>query len=215
MNELKISLKFCSGALALLFAGTSALMGQAGLFPNDRPPQPGALGTVTVPLPANLSDFVVNQKAAIVLGKALFWDSMAGSDGLACASCHFQAGADNRFKNQIDPGLRNTDPAQQNIWHLTASNKNNRVGPPPGGGPNYTLNKSDFPFHQLLDPNDRNSRVLFDSNDVVSSQGVFRGDFDHINVPTKNQKQANKKLEVCTPAINPTFAVGGVNVRQV
>src|SRR5450432_1726271 len=218
MNEPKNRLKLCSGALALLFAGASTLMGQAGQFPNDRPPQPGALGTVPVPLPANLGDFVVNRKAAIVLGKALFWDSMAGSDGLACASCHFQAGADSRFKNQMDPGLRNTNPAMQNIWHLTASNKNNRVGPPPGGGPNYSLNTADFPFHQLSDPNDRNSTVLFDSNDVVSSQGVFRGDFNHINVVPKGAKgvkQANKKLEVCNAAINPTFAVAGVNVRQV
>ena len=29
-----------------------------------------------------------------------------GSDGVqACASCHFHAGADNRSKNQVNPGL--------------------------------------------------------------------------------------------------------------
>ncbi|MEM5787047.1 MAG: cytochrome c peroxidase, partial [Syntrophobacteraceae bacterium] len=55
-----------------------------------------------VPLPSNLSDFVKNRKAALVLGKALFWDMQVGSDGIqACASCHFQAGADIRSKNQV------------------------------------------------------------------------------------------------------------------
>jgi len=196
----------------MLFAGANVLMGQPGQFPNDRPPQPGALSSVTVPMPLNLGDFVVNQKIAIVLGKAFFWDQQAGSDGLACASCHFHAGADNRVKNQIDPGLRNTNPALQNIWGLTASNKNSRVGPPPGGGPNYTLNKLDFPFHQVADPLDRNSAVVFDSNDVVSSQGVFRADFDHINVA---RVKLQKKQEVCNFALSTTFNVHGVSTRQV
>jgi cytochrome c peroxidase len=186
-------------------------MGQAGQFPNDRPPQPGALTKVPVPMPTNLADFVADKNFAIVLGKALFWDQQAGSDGLACASCHFQAGADNRVKNQIDPGLRNTNPALQNIWNLVASYKGKKAGPPPGGGPNYTLKAQDFPFHQLSDPNERNSAVLFDSNDVVSSQGVFRGDFSHINVAAK----VAKKLEVCNAAPSPTFSVNGVNTRQV
>jgi cytochrome c peroxidase len=47
----------------------------------------------------------VDQEAAIRLGKALFWDAQAGSDGkMACASCHFNAGADNRTRNTIHPG---------------------------------------------------------------------------------------------------------------
>src|SRR6266851_450195 len=198
MSELKIRSTWRCGVVALLFAGANVVVAQVGVFPPDRPGQPGALtglplctanpGVPCLPLPPNLSDFVVNQKAAIVLGKAFFWDQQAGSDGLACGSCHFHAGADNRIKNQIDPGLRNVNPALQNIWSLTASNKNSRIGPPPGGGPNYTLNKLDFPFHQLADPTDHNSTVLFDSNDVVSSQGVFRADFDHINLATGEKK---------------------------
>ena len=37
-----------------------------------------------------------------MLGKALFWDMQVGSDGIqACATCHFQAGADVRSKNQV------------------------------------------------------------------------------------------------------------------
>jgi cytochrome c peroxidase len=49
---------------------------------------------------------VVDKSAAIVLGKALFWDQSIGSDGQSCASCHFHAGGDFRIKNQIiDPAF--------------------------------------------------------------------------------------------------------------
>jgi len=63
------------------------------------------LSSVPVPLPPNLGDFVVDQQAAIRLGKALFWDQQLGGDGTqACASCHFQAGADVRSTNCMNPG---------------------------------------------------------------------------------------------------------------
>ena len=42
----------------------------------------------------------------VALGKALFWDGAVGSDGQACASCHFHAGADPRIVNQLSPGLK-------------------------------------------------------------------------------------------------------------
>jgi cytochrome c peroxidase len=204
------------GALALLFAASvNVLLAQPGVFPEqfpaDKPPPPGALNLMPVPLPTNLSDFVINKQAAIVLGKALFWDQQVGSDGLGCASCHFQAGADNRVKNAINPGLRNVDPAKQNVWNLTASNRTNRVGPPPGGGPNYTLKKLDFPFHQLADMTDRNSTVLFDTDDIAGSQGVFRADFNNINLGNRGKLQ----LEVCNAALSPTFSVHGINTRAV
>src|SRR3954462_6173671 len=48
-----------------------------------------------------LTRFVRDSGVATRLGKALFWDMQAGSDGRqACASCHFNAGADNRNRNQ-------------------------------------------------------------------------------------------------------------------
>src|SRR5687767_1399077 len=57
-----------------------------------------------VPLPTQLDEFVKDRKAAVQLGKALFWDMQLGSDGLmACASCHFHAGADPRARNQLNP----------------------------------------------------------------------------------------------------------------
>jgi len=57
-----------------------------------------------VPLPENLDQFLKSRKAALQLGKALFWDMQIGSDGVqACASCHFHAGADSRSVNQLNP----------------------------------------------------------------------------------------------------------------
>ena len=64
-----------------------------------------SLKRAPVPLPANLGDFVANRGAAIQLGKAFFWDMQTGGDGVqACASCHFQAGADTRSRNILNPG---------------------------------------------------------------------------------------------------------------
>src|SRR4051812_40067466 len=51
------------------------------------------LSTVAVPQPAGGD--IVNRAAAVRLGKALFWDVQSGGDGkVACATCHFKAGAD-------------------------------------------------------------------------------------------------------------------------
>jgi cytochrome c peroxidase len=132
----------------------------------DPPATLGSLKHVQVPEPANLGDYIRDRRTAIALGKALFWDTQAGSDGQTCASCHFHSGADNRIKNQISPGLLGGDSA---FSHPMASGGH--------GGPNYTLRMTDFPFHQLSDPSDRNSTVLYDTNDVASSQGTFDGGF--------------------------------------
>ncbi|TMA70576.1 MAG: cytochrome C peroxidase [Deltaproteobacteria bacterium] len=64
-----------------------------------------SLKRVPIPLPPNLGDFVADRSAAIELGKALFWETQAGGDGVqACAQCHFQAGADVRVTNTLNPG---------------------------------------------------------------------------------------------------------------
>src|SRR5215813_13304808 len=96
----------------------------------QNPAAPTSLKRVPVPEPANLGEFlksdpaVLNsdgfptptaaaRQAAIVLGKALFWDQQVGSDGQACASCHFHAGADNRTQNTVSPGLKGGDTTFQ------------------------------------------------------------------------------------------------------
>lgn len=51
---------------------------------------------------------IINQAAAVRLGKAFFWDIQAGSDGqVACAVCHASFGADARRFNTLNPGLDN------------------------------------------------------------------------------------------------------------
>src|SRR5262245_14914014 len=60
------------------------------------------------PIPAPTGGHILDQAAAVRLGKAFFWDIQAGSDGqLACAGCHFDGGADSRRFNTINPGFDN------------------------------------------------------------------------------------------------------------
>lgn len=59
----------------------------------------------TVPVPQPVGGDIVDQAAAVRLGKALFWEMQTGGDGqIACATCHFHAGVDNRRLNTIHPG---------------------------------------------------------------------------------------------------------------
>jgi len=122
-----------------------------------------SLKTVPVPLPTTITEYVKDQRAAVALGKALFWDQQAGSDGMACASCHFHAGADSRVKNQLSPGLIGGNGTFEK---LPSGSK--------AGGPNYTLTRADFPLHKKVDSkkHDLGSNVQFDTDDVVSSSGV-------------------------------------------
>jgi cytochrome c peroxidase len=61
-----------------------------------------SLKSISVPKPSNLGRYVRDESALVVLGKALFWDMQLSSDGrVACASCHFHAGADHRLQNQL------------------------------------------------------------------------------------------------------------------
>src|SRR3954469_13711834 len=127
--------------------------------------EPTSTKSLSVPTPPNLSAFVADEKAAVVLGKALFWDMQASSDNqMACASCHFHAGADNRLKNTLGPGQAGGD----NKFDLLAGGKQ---------GANVTLTTGDFPFHRLANEDDRDSAIVFDSNDVAGSAGVFNSDF--------------------------------------
>jgi cytochrome c peroxidase len=152
-----------------------------------------SLKTVEIPPVLGLENYVRDKAAAIALGKALFWDAKVGSDGQACASCHFHAGADNRLKNQLNPG----HPGGDRLFNRTATG---------GGGPNYTLKPADFPFFKLLNPLDRNSAVAFESNDVVSSQGTFAGDFLSL-LPSGDEKCSTRPID--------EFSVHGALTRRV
>ncbi len=159
-----------------------------------------SLSQVATPQPTNLGNYVQDINAAIRLGKALYWDMQVGSDGQACGSCHFHAGADNRAKNQINPGLNGADGAFGNNPFAGFLDF-------PGFGPNYTLTANDFPFHTLSDPGNTNSAVLRDTNDVVSSQGVFKATYNGSNPLLLHDDG--------TPVPDPVFQVAGINSRRV
>ncbi|MEH2330076.1 cytochrome-c peroxidase [Nostoc sp.] len=161
-------------------------------------PSPVSLKSVSVPEPDNLGDFVADKTAAIKLGKTLFWDMQVGSDGkTSCASCHFHAGADNRSKNQIAPGLlrvnANGTENPDSVFNV-------------GGLPNYQLKPEDFPFHKLSNPNDPKT-IVSDHNDVSSSQGIFNSKFVDVT-------PGNAEDKVTTDP-DPVFNVKGINVRRV
>ena len=116
------------------------------------------------------SGIVRDQAALIRLGKALFWDMQVGSDGVqACATCHFNAGADSRSKNQISPGLKDQNFHKaptgfsgdttfgDSTVPFTANDPNTPnppgVSEPPPNTPPHKLNVPGFPSfkpnHQL------------------------------------------------------------------
>jgi len=158
-------------------------------------PTVSSLKGVAVPLPKQLDTVIKDRQKAIVLGKAFFWDKQAGSDGQACASCHFHAGADSRTKHQLNPGGRAVP--EDTVFKPTMTG---------GSGPNYQLKAGDYPFHVLSNPLDRNSTVLFDSTDATSSQGTFSGMFTEF---------AGQGQEVCALETSGIFQVNGKLARKV
>ena len=159
-----------------------------------------SLRRVPVPKPSNLADFVADEKAALVLGKALFWDMQVGSDGMmACASCHFHAGADNRSRAQLSPGL----------LRVSATGKSSPDNTFQTGTPTRQLQPSDFPFHKLVSPDNRHSPVLSDSNDVVGSQGVSNSRFGGLAV------KSGAVSEKDTFVKDKIFTDGSSNLRRV
>ena len=115
----------------------------------------------------NLPDFgdiVANRTNLRILGKAWFWDATVGSDGFACATCHFHAGADIRITNQYNPGGTDSNTFQFDNDHEV----------------NQTATADQFPFFRL-DPNTplnesdlRNpDNVILDGDDRFSSNGTF------------------------------------------
>lgn len=134
------------------FAVLVSLAATACAQPGGGRPGGGAplrsLKTVAVPAVPGLAQYVRDEKALVVLGKALFWDMQAGSDGkTACASCHFHAGGDHRVQNQLAP-------------------------PANGAGSvtvNRTLTAGDYPFHG---PGNQNAARV-----VTGSAGTFSRNF--------------------------------------
>jgi cytochrome c peroxidase len=165
------------------------------------PPPLTGLQPPEVPgLLAGKERIVRDRAKAIALGKALFWDVQVGSDGMACASCHYHAGTDARVKNQLSPGrLPDTRPTAATFEPMPS-------GRP--GGPNYTLRRSDFPMHRLADPLNIGSAVLFTTDDVVGSAGSFGGTY-------RGTADATTAADDCDRAADALFHVHGVGTRRV
>ena len=177
MTGAQHAIRALAAALAILSGGAVHAQGL-----------PVSLDQVPVPEPANLSRFVKDKPAAIRLGKALFWDMQAGSDGLtACATCHFHAGADDRARNSVNPG-----PAS---------------GFDVGGRANAVLGMADFPFHQFQDPDSRASPVVRSRDDIVGAQGVLKKRYQG-TVP-------GEAVDRGRPVRDGVFSHGARNVRQV
>jgi cytochrome c peroxidase len=182
----KLKKKKIAGLLAIALSLT--LLGGTGWAQS--------LKTIPVPEPFTLFDYVVDKNAAIALGKALFWDMQVGSDGVqSCASCHFHAGADNRNRNQINPGM------------LGGSST---FTPP--DRPNSTLTLANFPFHKLSNPDDANSPLVRpDNHDVASSQGIRLAEFVDIKL--------GSAVDISSPLRDPIFRLiprgAYVNTRRV
>lgn len=155
-------------------------------------PAPLPLKAIPVPEPPNLDDYVRDRQEAIALGKALFWDMQVGTDGqVACATCHFHAGADGRVKNQVNPGP-------------------NGVFEAAGSEANAILEALDFPFHQRSAPAEQQeSGVVRDWDDIAGSQGTRKATFVDVEL--------RSAVEITAAPSEPdlVFQVGGERVRQV
>jgi len=182
-----------------LVLGCSLLIAQAAFAHGPKP-----MPLIDVPVPPvpglldGASPIVVDKAAAIALGKALFWDMNVGSDGMSCGSCHFQAGADGRIKNQINPGEKSSQPSGTVFDTLNSGS----------GGPNHTLSLADFPLHKFANPLDNTSPILSSTDDVVSSSGTFSGDFKGVN-------QLSGTNDLCDRSADPIYHIGTTGTRRV
>jgi len=145
----------------------------------------GPLSAVPVPAVFGMEGILADKTAAIQLGKALFWDMQAGSDDKqACASCHFNAGADSRATNSVNPGQAGGDNVFQlgnPVNNTMGPNYHYKAGSPDAGFGGY--HDGDFPFRKVSNVKDRFS-VISDVNDVSGSQGVINSTFGSVTVPT-------------------------------
>ena len=162
------------------------------LIDAENAPRPLApLEQAELPLPPNWDEFVVDTDAAILLGKALFWDTQAGSDGrVACATCHFHAGADNRTLNVLSPaGFDHPDQTYQ--W----------------GGANHQATTYDFPLHKVANPDDKHSLVVWSRDETVGSAGMNNRSFLGV--------QIGSPLEFGSLTLPSPFTWNGLGVRQM
>ena len=147
------------------------------------------LKKASVPESSDLAKYVKDKALAVALGKALFWDMQVGSDGIqSCASCHFQAGADNRSFNQVSP-----TPAslQDRVFSIVA-------------GSNAQLQTSSFPVHA-------NDTVSSQGVCLAQFAGIAPGNNVDFSTPLADPvfKSGGRNVRRVEPRNTPT-AIGAV-----
>jgi cytochrome c peroxidase len=173
------------------------------------------LSSVAIPDVPGLSDYVTDKAAAIALGKTLFWDMQAGSDGVvACASCHFNAGADSRVNNSLSPGIKAGDSTFQVGVHLNGQiYPNYKLNPGTAAAGFGGYHDGDFPLHKQGDVNTRGNAES-DANDVVGSQGVFSSSFDRVQMFRSAEKVTIASDEIFSYP-NPADPIQTIDTRRV
>src|SRR5262249_44701155 len=168
-----------------------------------------------VPSPAGIGTFVRNARVTAQLGKALFFEMGVGSDGVqACATCHFHAGADDRTRNQMSPGLnrvRNTRNGDVlGFFAAPGASDTTFQGPQP----NQALARANFPFVRdigdganVVDQNGVLVPAPGNSNDVASSQGIHLTDFIAVT--------AGVRVDQGVARVDPVFNSNGRTQRRV
>jgi len=167
------------------------------------------------PLP-DIADHIVTHPGLVrALGKALFFDMAAASDGInSCASCHFHAGADNRSMNQISPGLLRVENSREGDIIGFSSSTASPDTTFQLYGPNRDTSQSDYPLVRDIGSGDNvvdNGGILEpaegNSNDVISSQGVVNTHF----LGTDSTQLQDLGIELPDPVFNDS----GFNTRRV
>ena len=180
-------------AIASQFANIQPAVAQVP--PVEAPLPLTPLSSVAVPMPADIDVYIKDRAAAIKLGKALFWEQQAGSEGTACASCHYQAGADGRDRNQVAMG---PDGKFDN-----------------GHAVNFQLKlDTHFPFTKFRDSQNNASPKIRSSNDIVGSQGVFKTDFLGLSIGALGVGSVGS-FDAGAVRPDATFNRLNINTRQV
>ena len=142
---------------------------------------------------------VRNEAMAVALGKALFWDVTLGNDGMACASCHFEAGADPRLTNQLGRPQAVEQLLRDSSFGPMASGRKGTV--------NQRPLPEDFPYTQFEDPLDNLSPLKFQTDNVMGSAGTFHRQF--------LGPGDGFLVDDCRPDFKTEFQFGGRLSRQV
>ena len=153
----------------------------------EGPGDPAPLNTLPVPSPPNEGDFVRDPASAVKLGKALFWDMQAGSDG-----AHGVRDLPLRRRRRQP----RDEPGQPERRRVHAH-----------GPERHAHGAATSRCTAWRTSTNRASAVTSDTNDVVGSQGV-------VAVAASAGSRPATRRTCGTFGPDPIFSIGGTPVRQ-